>query len=762
MDAQYMRPEYPPLTRALAEHSLVLFLGADLPRSVTGLPSRADLARGLAQRHGLDTTLSLAQVAQRVSRAGSRFDFTDYLRRELDTAGKPVSAFYQRLAAFAKDHSLPAIITTAYDDLLERALRDAGVPFDRLARGSDVAFARPDRLVLIKLYGDVQMPDTLVVTEDDHYGLWRDRDKEALLDEVRSLLKKQTVLFLGYNLSDPDFNLLWREVLDKMGRFVRTAYAVWPGLPEAEVRMWADRGIVILEADPWGFANENKPEEEEHSLVLEENMAQKSYSFKGVEWDSNVELVDWQCSRCKARFTAKEDGVQHISAEHREGTLYPRLNTSGRLRLTEFLPTVLGKTRIEVLDILTRDEPSVLESMGFRAEVVNSLPLSTQTVEVAMPKTPSIPPELYLKLQTILLRCGPFRSDNALSPLFVDSRISQWRDLLPSRDNPAERAQAVIEKLSERNNAQGENALVLLLRVLRDRTSSGDACCGQLDALANELAVTMSAPPPKPAVQTVKGDGQAPRERKVYGQGKAWAVLVGVNHYDDPYIAGLKVCVDDVTAIQQMLAEHYQAARLLTDATLEHLPTRANILGELSTVAQTAGEDDLLLFYFSGHGMAQEGESYLLPRDTKLAALKHTALAMKDVREIIEQSPAHAKVIVLDACHSGASIGKAEPTMTPEFIQRVFEEAEGMAVLASCKQGQQSWEWQAEHRSVFTYYLLDALTGKADLDAKGFVTVSDASRHVTDGVKAWAVDRGVPQTPTLQYTVAGDIILLRY
>jgi len=32
---------------------------------------------------------------------------------------------------------------------------------------------------------------------------------------------------------------------------------------------------------------------------------------------------------------------------------------------------------------------------------------------------------------------------------------------------------------------------------------------------------------------------------------------------------------------------------------------------------------------------------------------------------------------------------------------------------------------------------------------------------VADGVKAWAVDHGLPQTPTLQYTVAGDIVLLK-
>ena len=259
-----------------------------------------------------------------------------------------------------------------------------------------------------------------------------------------------------------------------------------------------------------------------------------------------------------------------------------------------------------------------------------------------------------------------------------------------------------------------------------------------------------------------KGQG-APGSGKTYhGIGKAWAVLVGINHYGDTFIPSLKVCVNDVTAIHQSLSGSYEVAKLLTDATSEHLPTRANILGELSTVAQSAGEDDLLLFYFSGHGMARDGESYLLARDTRLSALKHTAVAMKDVREIVEQSLAHAKVIVLDACHSGASIGKAEPTMTPEFIQRVFEQAEGMAVLASCKENQQSWEWPEKQRSVFTYYLLDALTGKADFESKGFVSVSDVNNYVTDGVKMWAVQHSVPQTPTLQYTAAGDIILLRY
>jgi formylglycine-generating enzyme required for sulfatase activity len=246
------------LLESLERGDLALFIGADLPREVTGLPCRADLARELAERKGIDATLSLAQVAQHVARGGNRWEFTAFLRDQLDTTDVSPQPFHQYVVNLVLTHQVNHIITTAYDNLLELAFQEAGIPINRVVRGSDVSFIAPDRPTLIKLYGDAQQPDTLIVTEDDHYGLGRDRDKEDLLHEVRTVLRRQTVLFLGYNLADPDFNLLWREVLDRAGRFARTAYAVWPDLPEGEVQMWRDRGIVILEEEPWKLMEEIK------------------------------------------------------------------------------------------------------------------------------------------------------------------------------------------------------------------------------------------------------------------------------------------------------------------------------------------------------------------------------------------------------------------------------------------------------------------------------------------------------------------------
>lgn len=99
-----------------------------------------------------------------------------------------------------------------------------------------------------------------------------------------------------------------------------------------------------------------------------------------------------------------------------------------------------------------------------------------------------IPGDLYGRLQTALMSCGPFDSDHTLRPLFVDARLSAWRDVLPEASNRAERVRAIIDALSRRANPAGENALVLLLRVIGENTPPGDACREQIAALVQEVA----------------------------------------------------------------------------------------------------------------------------------------------------------------------------------------------------------------------------------------------------------------------------------
>ncbi|MDX2032608.1 MAG: caspase family protein [Blastocatellia bacterium] len=268
-------------------------------------------------------------------------------------------------------------------------------------------------------------------------------------------------------------------------------------------------------------------------------------------------------------------------------------------------------------------------------------------------------------------------------------------------------------------------------------------------------------------------DGETPPSRgaaddasetppKLFGTGHRWAVLVGVDQYDDRNLGALKHAVSDVTAIRDRLTQcgyDEKKVQLLTDRT-KTKPTRNQILAALQAAANATEEDDLLLFYYAGHGLAAAGESYLVGRDGFEIAVADTAVRLSRVEEIMREAKARAKVIILDACHSGANLGARGPRkMSEEFIRNVFEQAEGMAVLSSCKQGELSYEDYDRAGGIFTHFLLEALGGWADLDGKGFVTVHDANRHVVDGVRTWAFGEKVSQTPTLKSAVAGDIIL---
>lgn len=248
--------QIPQLVDARQKQALVFFIGADLPQSITGLPSRSDLARELARRFGVTSSSSLAEVAARVSRAGNRFEFTEFIRTSLSPSGMSPRLFHQRIVELVKDDGMKTVITIAYDGLLEMAFQQAKLRFNRVVRGSDVSFVRPSWPTLIKLYGDIGQPESLVVTDQDHSNLLRDRDKEALVDEVRRAFRNNSILFLGYNLADPDFRFLFDQFAQD--RFARTAYAVWPGQPEEDVQMWRDRGIVILDEDPFGVLVEAK------------------------------------------------------------------------------------------------------------------------------------------------------------------------------------------------------------------------------------------------------------------------------------------------------------------------------------------------------------------------------------------------------------------------------------------------------------------------------------------------------------------------
>jgi hypothetical protein len=135
---------------------------------------------------------------------------------------------------------LPVYITTNYDNLMYDALADAGVkpelvicPWsDRF--DSPSVYDRepnfvpsPDRPLVYHLFGHFSVPDSLVLTEDDHFEFLIGVTKNNALipSRVRRVLVDSATMFLGFQLDDWSFRIFFRYIMDMQGSRGREKYA---------------------------------------------------------------------------------------------------------------------------------------------------------------------------------------------------------------------------------------------------------------------------------------------------------------------------------------------------------------------------------------------------------------------------------------------------------------------------------------------------------------------------------------------------------
>ena len=261
--------------------------------------------------------------------------------------------------------------------------------------------------------------------------------------------------------------------------------------------------------------------------------------------------------------------------------------------------------------------------------------------------------------------------------------------------------------------------------------------------------------------------GVVTQEARATERSQRWAVLIGVNRYEDEQgIGSLKYCVADMKLLYEVLigangAFERENVLLMTDDASKsiHRPTYSNMVTMIPRWLEDVGPEDDVLIAFSGHGLAEDGQCYLLPGDAKRGALRLTSVSVPQVREWLEGCRADRKVLILDACHSGA--GKAPGQMSEE-LRRELETGHGFLRLASCDTRQKSSEDPKLGHGVFSYHLVAALRGKGDLDGDGRVGADEAYRYVSRKVRGWARERGLRQDPLMSGRVVGGQLTLSY
>jgi formylglycine-generating enzyme required for sulfatase activity len=178
--------------------------------------------------------------------------------------------------------------------------------------------------------------------------------------------------------------------------------------------------------------------------------------------------------------------------------------------------------------------------------------------------------------------------------------------------------------------------------------------------------------------------------------------------------------------------------------------------------------EDLVLFSFSGHGIANsKGEGFLVMVDSYREDFQGSSLKVKEIIAWLKEVKVKKSLLMLDACREKFQEGKAinlNGLKAERFLQ-----AEVGAVFYSTKSGWFSYEDKEGNFGVFTRYVIDGLKGGADStqiegNGDGIVTFSELASFVEEGVSDWALNKGKKQRP---YTgifgeKSGDLALSVY
>ena len=218
-----------------------------------------------------------------------------------------------------------------------------------------------------------------------------------------------------------------------------------------------------------------------------------------------------------------------------------------------------------------------------------------------------------------------------------------------------------------------------------------------------------------------------------------YALIIANTEYTDP-------------GLNQLLAPGKDAedfARILRDQDICGFNEVKVLLNQLSSVVIEAIDeffnqkmpDDLLLLYFSGHGIRDEmGALYLAVKNTIRTRLRSTAIKSDYIKDAMEDSRARKQILIMDCCNSGAFAQGAKAALGVSIgTSTAFEAGTGRIILTASDTTQFAFEGEKiigeTDKSLFTHYLVEGLSGEADLDCDGRISVDELYEYAYEKVK---------------------------
>jgi ribosomal protein S8E len=238
-------------------------------------------------------------------------------------------------------------------------------------------------------------------------------------------------------------------------------------------------------------------------------------------------------------------------------------------------------------------------------------------------------------------------------------------------------------------------------------------------------------------------------EKTTFKKPSLHAIMIGVDDYKGDGL-DLNYAAKDANDLQIVLQKSAQKFFNIDDTSRVHFynltvnrsgangnekikgitPDRTNIINTIAEIEKTSKPEDILLLFFAGHGeIVDKDQLLLLTSESSREDFK--GLRMRELLELLNKVPAGKRVLILDACHSGAAInnldmaqltGKRDVKDAERQSQRLKEldklaSKSGFAIITASSSDQKALELPQYEHGLMTYALLNSmLNNKNALD----------------------------------------------
>ncbi len=240
------------------------------------------------------------------------------------------------------------------------------------------------------------------------------------------------------------------------------------------------------------------------------------------------------------------------------------------------------------------------------------------------------------------------------------------------------------------------------------------------------------------------------------------ALLVGVSEYQQG-LKPLKSTANDVEAMKRVLQNPDMGGFAEADITLLLNKGRQEMEVAIYELFANRKSDDLLLFYFSGHGVIDNrSKLYLATPTTRKGKGREglvipTAVAASFIHERMNDSYSQRMVVILDCCYSGAFAEGLMPKDNSSVNLQTQLGGKGRAIFTSSDSIEYSFQEKGSKLSIYTRYLVEGIeTGAADRDEDGWISADELHEYARNKV----IEAAPAMTPQFYPVEEGFKILL--